>query len=113
MQSTGRLPAAGERHIDAVSRERPLDRAALERGAPCLDSRLQALLRFVDARAGCGPLGGCQPAECLQLLGERALLAEPADACVIERSQVAACGNLGERLLGESGQVGQEWPSVS
>ena len=31
----------------------------------------------------------------------------------IERSEIAACGNLSQRLLREGGQVGQEWPALS
>ena len=86
---TSMRPAASLRSTSARSSSRR--RASM--------AALHALLRLVDPLAGRGPLGRRQRAERLQLLGERAFLAEPAHAHLIERGEVAARGNLVERLL--------------
>ena len=102
MQAAPLLAASGQGDIDAPGRElaaRPRRCSSSARRASI--AALHALLGLVDALAGGRTLGRRQRTERLQLLGERAFLAEPAHADLIERREVAAAGDLVERLLDE------------
>jgi hypothetical protein len=57
-----------------------------------------------------GTFGRGQRAERFQLLGERAFLAEPANARLIEGNEVTYTGDLVERLLDKGTQVVQDPP---
>ena len=114
VQAARLLAAPGQRHVDAPGGELALDVGArCELRAPRLDAPpAPRCLRLVDARARRGPLGSATALpERLQLLGERALLAQPAHAHVFERREVAAGGDLGA-APGRSGrdQVRQDPP---
>src|SRR5262249_47375749 len=89
MQPAAFLAAAWKRHVDAADSSprptRPRSRTALPATIP--PSAL--LFRAVVFLAGAAALIGGKRTERFQLLGERAFLAEPAHAHVIERDEVA------------------------
>ena len=88
-----------------------LDLGLLELGAPRLDAppadpAFASLMRA--PAAGRSAAAACP--ECLQLLGERALLAEPATRAVIERREVAAARDIAPSVLPARSQIGREPP---
>ncbi len=62
-------------------------------------------LRFIDARAGGRALTGRQCTQSLQLLGETALLAQPAHPAVLEGREGAARSNFAQRLFHDGSQI--------
>ncbi len=79
--------------------------ARLEGRAPRLDRRVDLGARLLHARDRLGTLARDELARGLQQLGDAALLAQPAHARVFKRREVAAGGDLGERLAGKGRQV--------
>src|SRR6202162_5349933 len=104
MQATLLLPATGKRDINATGGELPLDGGSCECRPARFDRGLHLCLRLVDQGPRSRPLGGDEAAESFQLLGERALLAEPAHTRFLERRKIAARGNFAKRLPGKSRQ---------
>ena len=94
MQPATLLAPPRQRDIDASGGKLALDLRPRQRLAPRLDGGLHALLGLVDSLASRGPLGGRQAAKGFQLLGEGALLSEPAHAHLIERAEAVACRHL-------------------
>jgi hypothetical protein len=102
------LATTRERDIDAAGGELSLEGAARERRAARLDGGLHLSLHLVAARTRSRALGSAEAAERFELLGERALLAEPAHARRLERRKIAARGNFAKRLRGKCRQVRHE-----
>ena len=102
MQPAALFAPPRQRDVDAPGSEAPARRAraraASRRASMATCSACFAsLMRWPAA----GRSRGRQRAERLQLLGERALLAEPAHAHLVERGEVAAAGDLIQRLTHE------------
>src|SRR6185312_14109133 len=105
MEPAALLAAARQRDVDAAGGELPLDIRPRQRLAPRLDGSPHPLLGLVDPLAGRRPLGGREAAQGFQLLGEGALLPEPAYPCLIEAGEVRARRHLAQSLVYEGGQV--------
>ena len=83
------LTAPRQGHIDGAARELGIERFTIEPLATRLDRRVNDDLGVVDLLSGRGPLLGRQLAECLELLGQQALLAKQTHAHLVQVGQSA------------------------
>jgi len=99
MQPAALLAPPGQGDIDAPGRELLLHGRAFEHAAARLQRLLHLPLGLVDALTRGGTIRRRHVFQRFQLLGEHALLAEPAHPHLIERSQVGRRGDFSECLF--------------
>ncbi len=105
MQGPGLFAAAGQGHVQGLGAQLLVQGRFLERLAALVDGRLNALLGFVDQRAGLGPLFRAQPAQALEQRADLPLLTQVTHPHVVQRARVTGPGHFRQRRLHQAFQV--------
>ena len=100
----------GEGHVLSLALELGLERGLFQDRAPRPERFRHLILERIDRRAMRPALVGRELAERREQRGDRALLAERADANGLERRLVARGLDRGERLVLEGGEIGHGVP---